>query len=111
MKKFNAKKFDQIRRKHFGIKRVVDNKLKDAYGETDVDTKVVKINKKAHKRMDLKRVNPNPNGTESLIDTIVHEEMHVHHPRMHEKTVRKKAKKVVARLSQKQKSKIRSKYH
>lgn len=109
--KFNAKKFDRVRRKVFGIKRIVDNKLKGAYGETDTEAKVVRINKKAHKRMDLKRVNRNPNGTESLVDTIVHEEMHAKHPNMHEKTVRKKAKKVVARLSQKAKSKIRNKYY
>lgn len=108
--KFNAKKFDKIRRKHFGITRIVDNKLKSAYGETNTETKTIRINKKAHKRMDLKRINRNPNGTESLVDTIVHEEMHANHPKMHERTVRKKAKKVVQRLSQKQKSTIRNKY-
>lgn len=111
MQKFNPKKFDRVRRKVFGIKRIVDNKLKGAYGETDVLDKVVRINKKAHKRMDLKRVNKNPNGTESLVDTIVHEEMHAKHPKMHEKTVRRKAKKVVSRLSQAQKRKIRNKYN
>lgn len=111
MKRFNKKKFEAARDEHFGIKRIVDNKLKGAYGETDTHDKIVRINKKAHKRMDLKRVNKNPNGTESLVDTIVHEEMHAKHPKMHEKTVRKKAKKVVARLSQAQKRKVRNKYH
>ena len=107
--KFNAKKYETTRRKVFGIKRIVDNKLKDAYGESEGN--VIRINKKAHKRMDLKRVNRNPQGTESLVDTMVHEEMHVKHPKMHEKTVRKKAKMVVKRLTQKQKAKLRSKYH
>ena len=108
--KFNSTKYERVRKKVFGIKRVVNNKLKSAYGQTNLDTKKVEINKKAHKNMKLERVNKNPNGTESLVDTIVHEEMHAKHPKMHEKTVRKKAKKVVARLSQKQKSKIRAKY-
>lgn len=109
--RFNAKKFEKARREHFGIKRIVDNKLKSAYGESDTQTNVIRINKKAHKRMDLKRVSANPDGTESLTNTIVHEEMHIKHPKMTEKAVRRKAKKVVDRLSQSQKRKIRNRYH
>lgn len=111
MKRFSQKKFDKARDEHFGIKRIVDNKLKDAYGESDTHNKVIRINKKAHKRMDLKRVNANPDGTESLIDTVVHEEMHVKHPKMHERTVRKKAKMVVKKLSKERRKKLLSKYH
>ena len=109
--KFNPKKFERVKRKVFGLTRKIDNKLKGSYGESNVETKVVKINKKAHKKKSLERINKNPNGTESLVDTMVHEEMHVRHPKMHEKTVRQKARAVVKRMGQKQKARLRNKYH
>lgn len=59
----------------------VDNKLKGKYGEATIEKgkpAVVKINVRKHK-----------GNREELADTIKHELMHVKHPKMHEKTVRK----------------------
>lgn len=97
---------------HKAYKKVVDNKLDGgkSYGETDFTKKVIKINKKAHKAKGLKRINPNKNGTEKLISTIVHEEKHAKSPYMKEKNVRKFEKKAVARMSAKQKARKYSQY-
>lgn len=77
-------------------KRVVDNKMR-WQGDTDLEKKVVRVNKKKSKKK---------SGRGGVIDTIVHEEMHVTHPKMHEKTVYKKTKKKVKRLTPKQKKKL-----
>jgi hypothetical protein len=67
-------------KKHKKLKIKVDNKLK-AYGEEDDKNGQIKINIKKHK------------GNKSeLADTIRHELIHLHHPKMHEKTVYKKTK-------------------
>ena len=78
-------------------KRKVDNRMR-WQGETDTDKKVIKINKKKSKKKT------------SIIDTIAHEEMHVKHPKMHEKTVYKKTKHKVKSLSRKSKQRLYSKY-
>lgn len=91
-------------------KRVVNNKLRGAYGITDYDKREIQINKKAHRSKRLGRITPNKNGTESIIHTIVHEEHHRKHPRMHEKTVRKLEKKLVKKLGKKGKRKLYAKY-
>jgi hypothetical protein len=92
-------------------KRVVDNKMKDAYGDIDDEKKIIKINKKAHKKGHrLPSYNKNPDGSESIIDTIVHEEQHRIHPKMHEKTVYKRARKIVKKISRKQKARYYAKY-
>jgi predicted SprT family Zn-dependent metalloprotease len=80
-------------------KREVNNKLKGVYGVTDFQKREIQINKKLHKK-----------DGESMIDTIVHEEMHMKHPRMKEKTVRKLTPKKVKKMSKKAKSNIRNKY-
>lgn len=87
-------------------KFVEDNKLKGAYGETDTVKKVVRINKKLHKKK-MKYGIPKKDGT--LINTIVHEGLHVKNPKMKEKDVRKKARKVVAKMGPKAKAKHYSK--
>jgi hypothetical protein len=51
---------------------VVDNKMR-MYGEVDPNTFVVRINVAKHKR-----------GRASLIDTLVHEELHILFPRLSE---------------------------
>lgn len=75
-------------------KRKVDNKMR-SYGDTDYEKKTVRINKS-------KKKNKRPG---EVLDTIVHEKMHVQHPKMWEKTVRKKTKKVVKTMGKKIKSK------
>lgn len=88
-----------------------NNKLKGAYGETDFVKRTITINKKRHKGKRHPGVRKNPDGSANLLDTIVHEMMHSKHPRMKEKTVRKKTPRVVKRLSKKQKKKLYSKFN
>jgi len=71
------------------------------YGQTDFKNRTVIINKKAHKTH---------RGKDSIISTIAHEEIHIKHPRMHEKTVRKLEQKSVQRMSRKQKQKKYNQY-
>jgi hypothetical protein len=80
-------------------KRVVDNKMRGAYGETNFETQTIRINKTKHTK-----------DNALLIDTIVHEEIHRLHPKMHEKTVRKLAAKKVETMSQKTKNRYYSRY-
>ena len=82
------------------------------YGETDLDKKVIRVNKKYHKSKgnhapDIKK---NKDGSASIIDTLAHEMLHAKHPRMHEKTVRKLTRKKVGKLSKKYKNKLYSKF-
>lgn len=79
----------------------VDNKMRD-FGETDTAKKVIRINKKLHKKAAEYNV---PKQDRPLINTIVHEKLHALHPKAHEKTVRKLARSMVAHMSPKQKQK------
>lgn len=76
----------------------IDDKLKGAFGETDFSKKRILINRKLHKKR-----------KESIIDTLVHETMHKNHPRMKEKTVRKRTPAVLSRMSERSKRKLYSK--
>ncbi len=58
-----------------GWKWAVDNEL-DAYGQTDFENKTIWINLEAHDECD-----------ESLVDTCIHETMHVLYPKKTEKQV------------------------
>lgn len=86
-----------------------DNRMRGAYGETDFEKKTIRINKKAHKRKSRKKINPNKNGFESLIDTIAHELTHVRHPNMREKNVRKKTAAGIKKMGNKIKKRLYSK--
>lgn len=87
-------------------KFLTDNKMKGAYGETDFDKKVVRINKKRHKKAPSDGISKKDN---TIINTIVHEDLHVKHPKMKEKVVRKKASKKVSKMGTKAKKKMYSK--
>ena len=80
-------------------KRVRDPKMR-WHGDIDEKKKVIRIN-------DSKKKNQKKG---ELIDTIVHEETHRMHPKMHEKTVRKEAKRKVESMSTKEKSKLYKRY-
>lgn len=77
-----------------GFQRKVDNKLKGALGETDFNKRIIRINKKKSKRA----------GRGEVLKTIVHEEMHMNHPKMKEKnveaTMQRNVKKLPAALRQ-----------
>lgn len=77
-------------------------KVRGAFGETDYDKKVVKINKKRHEKGSMAR---NPDGTENLLTTILHEINHVRYPKKSEKGVEKLAVAMKSRMSDKQKAK------
>lgn len=88
-------------------KRVVDNKMR-SFGETNLGKRIIRINKKMHKDKSPRFGISKKDIT--VINTIVHEEMHSKHPKMHEKTVRKLTRKKVAKLSRKHKKKLYSLY-
>lgn len=73
-------------------KRVVDNRMR-GFGDTDFNKKVIRVNKKRSKK----------HG--ELLDTIVHEETHRKHPKMHEKNVRKTARRKIKKMSTRVKKK------
>lgn len=74
----------------------IDNHLK-AYGEEDDRTGVIKVNVKKHK-----------GDKQELANTVKHELMHFHHPKMKEKTVYKKLK---GQIHSKEASKLLKKLH
>lgn len=96
---------EQLRRAM--AKFVVDNKMRGAVGEADTETGRIRINKKAHKNKRIMKGFPEKDRT--LINTLVHEKMHVDHPKMHEKTVRKNTRSKVERMSRKQKARYYAK--
>ncbi len=93
-------KHRRSKKRQDGVKYKVNNKMRGSYGTTDVDTKTITINKKMHKK-----------DGESLLDTIAHEHMHLKHPRMHEKTVRKLTPKKIKHMSKKSKSRLYAKFN
>lgn len=87
----------------------VDNKMRGAFAEVDFEKKVVRVNKKRHKSKSAGRISKNPDGSEKLIDTLVHENEHILDPLATEKQVKKRAKRKVEKMSKKQKAKFYSK--
>ncbi len=83
-------------------KRVTSNKMR-YFGDIDDEKRVIRVNKRRSKSKDGKKKG-------GLIDTIVHEETHRLHPKMHEKTVIKATKRSVKRMSARQKKKNYSKF-
>lgn len=82
-----------------GYKRKVDNKM-HAYGDTDLEKKIIRVNKKKSK---AKRAG-------EVLDTIVHEEMHRKHPKMHERTIRKETPRAIKKMGAKTKQKLYAMY-
>lgn len=85
------------------------NKLKGALGETDLEKGTIRINKAAHKRKNTKlyrSAGGHKKRYPELADTKYHEFMHVKHPKMWEKTIRKKTRKFIKRATKKQKQKL-----
>jgi hypothetical protein len=93
-----------------GWKRHIDNKMRGAYGETDYNKKTIRINKARHQSPNAKRIAKKKDGSESLINTITHEEMHAAHPKMHEGTVRRKAASLVKRMRPTTKKRLYARY-
>lgn len=76
-----------------GWLRTVDSKMK-WYGETDLDKKVIRINKKKAKKPG------------ELIDSIVHETYHKDHPGASEKETIRMTKILVKKMNAKKKQRL-----
>lgn len=74
-------------------KRRVDNKM-HAFGDTDLEKKVIRVNKKKSKKQ---------GGKGEVLDTIVHEVSHAKHPKMKEKNIRKYTKRLIKKLNKRHK--------
>lgn len=93
-------------------KRVVDNsrRMHGIFGETDEHTRTIRINKKLHKQKNGGHLIKNPDGTEKIIGTIIHEELHAAHPKAYEKTIRKAARRRVKVINRKTKERLYARY-
>lgn len=100
------------RKKNWVVKR--DDKMRGAFGETDYEKKVIRINVKRHKSS-APKIAPKDNGHEHLGKTIFHEFLHKRHPEWTERQVRKHEKSDWPKLSTAQKKsyydKIKKKKH
>lgn len=85
----------------------IDNKMRGAYGETDLDKKVIRVNAKKHKKKSTHGIAKQDN---TIINTMVHEDLHRKHPRMSERMVRKLARQKVATMGVVQKQRLRNKF-
>lgn len=83
-----------------GFKRMVDNAMR-SYGEVDYGKRVIRINKKKSKKT----------GKGELLDSIVHEEQHVKHPRMKEKGIKRLTEKLTKRMPSKVKRRHYARYN
>lgn len=93
-----------------GFKFVVDNKMRGAFGETNFNTKVVRINKKMHRKAKKTKGRYGISKKDcTLINTIVHEQMHIDHPKMHERTVEKRSRAKAARMGKRAKQRMYNK--
>lgn len=91
-------------------KYVVNNRMSD-FAKTDYDTKTISINKKLAKkarRTKYKRMGRYGVTREesTVINSLVHEDLHRKHPKMLEKTVRKEAKRMVRSMNKGQKRRL-----
>lgn len=84
--------------------------MRGAYGEIDYDRKVIKVNPKRHKSKKVRRLTSNKDGTENLLVTMLHEEVHRNHPKMHERNVEKLARAMKSRMGDKAKKKTYRKF-
>ena len=84
--------------------RSVNNKLR-YFGETDLEKRTIVINKSKHTLKKSKK-----DIEDSLLDTLIHEELHMEHPTMSEKNIIKLTKKTLKTLSKKKKKKLYARY-
>ena len=85
-----------------GWKVKVKNKVQ-YYGDVNNKEKVIVVNKAIHKKK--KGMYGISKKDATLINTLVHEKMHIDHPKMHEKNVRNSARKKLDRMTEREKGK------
>lgn len=85
-------------------KRKVDNKMR-SYGDTDLEKKVMRVNKKMSKKnpMHKRKLNKHASKYPEVLDSIVHETTHAKKPKMLEKNVRKHTKRIIKKMNKRQK--------
>jgi hypothetical protein len=86
-----------------GYKRIVDPKMK-CWGYIDEKKKIIRIRKKGGVIGHIK------NKPGNVLDTIVHEEIHRKHPKLNEWQTRRKTKRDIKKMSDKQKQKYYNLY-
>ena len=83
----------------------IDNKM-EAFGEVDFDKKIIKINRKAHIKAKKKALWDIPQKDSTLINTLLHEKMHIAHPKMKERNIRKITREKLIEMSKKIKNRL-----
>lgn len=91
------------------VKYVRDAKARGLFGDANYDTRVIRVNPKMHSAEKKRAKTKTQRKNARVIDTLVHETMHMNHPKMHERTVRKLTKKRVAKMSKTAKKRLYSK--
>ena len=89
--------------------KIINKKLRGAYGETDYKKMTIAIDKKRHTSKNVERITPNNDGTENMAITLRHEILHAQHPKWGEVRVEKAARMWYDKATKKQKNKIYSK--
>lgn len=89
-----------------GFKVKVDNKMKEGFGETNYDKKLIRINKKRHNSPNVGRITPNKDGSEKLGVTILHELEHVRRPDAGERSVERVARRKFGKMNPRQRSRL-----
>lgn len=97
----NMKKSTKKNKSFKGFNVKIDDKMK-YFGDTDFDKKLIRVNK---------TMNRTKGSQGELLDTIVHEESHVNHPKMKEKNIQKLAGKLTKKMSHKSKEKAYAKFN
>jgi hypothetical protein len=90
----------KLKRHKDGVLRIIDHNMK-WQGDTDLKRKVVRINPTKSKKK---------SGKGGVIDTIVHEEYHIAHPKATEKETYAAVPKILARMTAEQKQKLYARY-
>ena len=98
-----------MNKKDAKIWKHVVGSVKGAYGETDFNKKIIKIDKSKHNKKFFKSTQT-PKKDSSLLNTITHEQMHVDHPNMTEKAVRKQTRAKIKKMGRKLKAKLYNQY-
>ena len=93
-----------------GWKFKTDNTLCGSYAETDFDKKLVRINKKKHTNKRLlareRSYHKNPDGSESMLDSLVHEMVHIADPKAGEKKTVRRAARIARKMSTREKKRV-----
>lgn len=89
-----------------GYKVKLDTKLK-AFGETDFNKKVIRINPSKHNAKAYKKEGI-AKADRTILNTLVHEYMHANNPSMSEQNVVRQTNKKLSTMSKKSKATLRS---